>query len=186
MELNREQVKKELVLFIDDTPVELHFNHKKTSKFLSFLKLVLAVITTDEQKIFELENRLKECENGYEGTLYLERCKLHDAEQKTKELTEENAELRREYDSMAKSVNEASELIRSLKSRIRRLEAYDEQRDIALHKRLIDETRVDTTSKIFEEIINALKYTTFASPLEKNGTLDYIYSLREKYIKDVK
>lgn len=98
-ELNREQVKKELVLFMDDNPIELHFNHKKTSKFLSFLKLVLDVITTDEQKIFELEKRLKECENGYEGTLYLERCKLHDTEQKIKELTEENERLRAEKES---------------------------------------------------------------------------------------
>lgn len=40
--------------------------------------------------------------------------------------------------------------------------------------------------EIFEPIINALKYTRFASPLEKKSTLDYIYSLREKYIKDVK
>lgn len=92
-ELNREQIKKELGLFIEDNPIEMHFHHKKTSKFLSFLKLVLAVITTDEQKIFELENRLKECENGYEGTLYLDRCKLHDAEEKIKKLTEENERL---------------------------------------------------------------------------------------------
>ena len=111
---------------------------------------------------------------------------LNIANEVIKQLTEENVELRREYDSMAKSVNEASELIRSLKSRIKRLEAYDEQRDIALHARLIGETRVDTARGIFEPIINALKYTTFASPLEKNGTLDYIYSLRDKYIKDVK
>ena len=53
----------------------------------------LALFNSQEQKIFELENRLKECENGYEGTLYLERCKLHDAEQKIKELTEENEKL---------------------------------------------------------------------------------------------
>lgn len=36
-----------------------------------------------EDKIFELENRLKECENGYKGTLHLERAKI-------KELTEDN------------------------------------------------------------------------------------------------
>ena len=91
--MDREQIKKELGLFISDNPVELHLHHKKTSSFLAFLQLVLDVITTDEQKIFELENRLKECENGYEGTLYLERCKLHDAEEKIKKLTEENERL---------------------------------------------------------------------------------------------
>ena len=50
-----------------------------------------------EQKILELENRLKECENGYEGTLYLDRCKLHDAEEKIEKLTEENERLKLEY-----------------------------------------------------------------------------------------
>lgn len=42
----------------------------------------LALIKSQEQKIFELEKRLKECENGYEGTLALERAKI-------KQLTEE-------------------------------------------------------------------------------------------------
>lgn len=54
----------------------------------------LQLIGNLEQIIFELENRLKECENGYEGTLFLDRCKLHDAEEKVKELTEENELLR--------------------------------------------------------------------------------------------
>lgn len=36
----------------------------------------LALINSQEQKIFELENRLKECENGYEETLHLERAKI--------------------------------------------------------------------------------------------------------------
>lgn len=49
-------------------------------------RLSLEIIHSQEQKIFELENRLKECENGYEGTLHLERCKLNDAEEKIKEL----------------------------------------------------------------------------------------------------
>ena len=111
MELNREQIKKELALFVDDNPVELHLHHKKTSKFLSFLKLVLAVITTDEQKIFELENRLKECENGYEGTLYLERCKLHDAEEKIKELTAENEKLDRLANLRQRDLDNSNDLL---------------------------------------------------------------------------
>ena len=45
-------------------------------------KSILALINSQEQRIFELENRLKECENGYEGTLHLERAKI-------KQLTEE-------------------------------------------------------------------------------------------------
>lgn len=61
---------------------------------ITLAKSTLALINSYENKIFELENRLKECENGYEGTLYLERCKLHDAEEKNKELTEENEGLK--------------------------------------------------------------------------------------------
>ena len=118
MELDREQIKKELVLFIDDMPVELHLGIVQTSKFSSFLRLVLDVITTDDQKIFELENRLKECENGYEGTLYLDRCKLHDAEEKLKELTEENEGLRGIIEQCSKNNTETLECLKELKKEI--------------------------------------------------------------------
>ena len=47
----------------------------------------LQLIGSLEQVIFELENRLKECENGYSQTLAIERAKV-------KELTEENKMLR--------------------------------------------------------------------------------------------
>ena len=53
------------------------------------MKDALALIRSQDEQLFQLENRLKECENGYAGTLHLERCKLHDAEEKVKELTEE-------------------------------------------------------------------------------------------------
>lgn len=55
---------------------------------------IFAFVSAQVDKIFELENRLKECENGYEGTLRLESCKLHDAEEKVKELTAENDRLK--------------------------------------------------------------------------------------------
>jgi hypothetical protein len=41
---------------------------------------VIDLLREKDEQIFKLENRIKECENGYEGTLHLERCKLHDAE----------------------------------------------------------------------------------------------------------
>lgn len=56
---------------------------------------ILTLFNSQEQTIFELENRLKERENGYEGTLFLDRCKLHDAEEKVKELTEKNVRLQK-------------------------------------------------------------------------------------------
>ena len=55
---------------------------------------IFAFVSAQSDKIFALENLLKECENGYEGTLHLESCKLHDAEEKVKELTAENDRLK--------------------------------------------------------------------------------------------
>ena len=52
------------------------------SKDCKYDKDALSLIKAQDQKIFELENRLKECENGYEGTLFMEGCKLTDAEEK--------------------------------------------------------------------------------------------------------
>ena len=102
MEFNKEQIKKELVLLIDDMPKALYLNPKKTSLFLTFLNSIYNAIMKDEKKImeqeeqiFKLENRLKECENGYEGTLHLDRAKLHDAEQKIEELKAYNENLKK-------------------------------------------------------------------------------------------
>ncbi len=80
-------------------------------------KDALSLIKSQEQKIFELENRLKECENGYEGTLFLDRCKLHDAEEKVKKLTEENERLREENNRLV--VSEVSEVTIGLERIIR-------------------------------------------------------------------
>lgn len=65
--MNTEQIINELVLLIDEMPIELHLHSKKTSKFLSFLKSVLTIITTDEQKIKELQahNENLKKENKY-------------------------------------------------------------------------------------------------------------------------
>ena len=63
---------------------------------------IFAFVSAQADKIFELENRLKECENGYEGTLHLESCKLHDAEEKFKELTQAHDMLSESYDHLEK------------------------------------------------------------------------------------
>ena len=47
------------------------------------MKDALALIKQQDEQIFQLENRLKECENGYSQTLGIERARV-------KELTEEN------------------------------------------------------------------------------------------------
>lgn len=45
----------------------------------------------------------------------------------------------------------------------------------------LKQAKQEVAREIFELIIGALEYTRFASPLEKSGTLDYIYSLKNKY-----
>ena len=47
-----------------------------------------------------------------------------------------------------------SEVLR-LQSEVNRLKKYDEERDIALHARLISETKIETAREIFEEIEKA-------------------------------
>ena len=95
MELNREQIIKVLECCIEGTSeacLKCVFGLTPPYPVCKTMvqKQALALINSYEEQIFALENRLKECENGYEGTLHLESCKLHDAEQKVKELTEEN------------------------------------------------------------------------------------------------
>ena len=54
----------------------------------SAIKDAIALVKQQDEQIFKLENRLKECENGYSQTLGIERAKI-------KELTEENERLKK-------------------------------------------------------------------------------------------
>ena len=95
---NAEQIIKALECCISDKnicdkcPIQAECEENPFASTIQ--RFALKTIKSQEQKIFELENRLKECENGYEGTQFLDRCKLHDAEEKVKKLTEENERLR--------------------------------------------------------------------------------------------
>lgn len=93
----------------NDKPFEVQ--EQDITNFSRDISSIKEYINSQEQKIKELENRLKECENGYKGTNFLDRCKLHDAEEKVRKLTEENERLRVEnkllesqYESMYDSV----------------------------------------------------------------------------------
>lgn len=77
----------------------------------------LALIKDQDEQIFKLENRLKECENGYQGTLFLDRCKLHDAEEKIKE--QENV-----IKNLVERIQKANGLLEALRNDI--LEAITE------------------------------------------------------------
>lgn len=104
MELNVEKVKKALeccniaqVAFCDQCPynsIELADNEICSERMAND---AIALFKSYEQRIFELENRLKECENGYEGTLYLERAKI-------KKLTDERDTFREYAYNMQKYV----------------------------------------------------------------------------------
>ena len=88
--------------------LECPYDHIGGCQCIDRVKLdALELIMAQDQKIFELENRLKENENGYAQTLHMEKCK--------------NAELTKENESLAKSVNEASELIRKKNAEIERM-----------------------------------------------------------------
>lgn len=97
-ELNREQIKQTLKIYADT----ISPSRCAVCSWAEILKGLcepllfehtISLIEKQDEQIFQLENRLKECENGYEGTLHLERCKLHDAEQKVKDLTEQNEKI---------------------------------------------------------------------------------------------
>lgn len=60
---------------------------------------IFAFVNAQADKIFALENRLKECENGYEGTLALERAKV-------RELTQANEQLSESYENLEKTKDE--------------------------------------------------------------------------------
>lgn len=92
MELNRVQIEK--VLECCASPMQMCKDcpmPEETKDDCRCMETIsrnaLAYFKAQERKIFDLENRLKECENGYEGTLHLERSKLHDAYEKVNELT---------------------------------------------------------------------------------------------------
>lgn len=63
--LNAEQIKKDLAMFIEDMPTELHFGFKRTIKFREFLKEALTLIKYHEQRIGELTEENKAISERY-------------------------------------------------------------------------------------------------------------------------
>lgn len=129
MELNEEQIKKALeCCTADDRKCIDCYYYGFIRCQNALLADALALITSQGQKIFELENRLKKCENGYEGTNFLDRCKLHDAEEKIKKLTEESKKWEQAYDCMDSACRELSDKCDRLTEDNERLRAELEQR----------------------------------------------------------
>lgn len=73
----------------------------------------LALLREKGEQIFKLENRIKECENGYEGTLYLERCKSADKDAEIERLTKRlEKEAKCQYDLCGQIVDLKAEIER--------------------------------------------------------------------------
>jgi hypothetical protein len=75
-----------------------------------------------------------------------------------------------------------SEVVR-LQGRVNRLKKYDEERDIALHARLISETREKVAREIFEEI---KEIGSFGEPIVDYicMSFDELAELKKKYTED--
>ena len=133
-----------------------------------------------EQRIFELENRLKECENGYEGTLYLDRCKLHDADEKIKKLTAEISSLVDDCKIAEKLISEKSEEIARLKKENKTLTINMNAFGLA-SKRLVEENEslrdkayrqecdkwLNTDDKVIEDAISQATQATIRKMQER-------------------
>lgn len=167
-ELNRELIIKALECF------HLRILNTKLAEKITETEIMaiinaLTLIKDQAEQIFKLENRLKECENGYEGTLFLDRCKLHDAEEKVKQLTEENERLkadvvpRSKYEKLEREFTE-------LDFECERLEKVEEN----YHK-----AKTDVAREIFEEIEKTIMNTNWTSQNYKEW---YFGELKKKYI----
>lgn len=108
MELNKEQIINALEYY-SSSNVEVCRNCSYQNinwAHSDILKQALNFIKKQEEQIFKFEHQLEEQENGYEGTLHLERCKLHDAEEKVKELTQALEEKQNIYNELRFKVDD--------------------------------------------------------------------------------
>ena len=76
-----------------------------------------------------------------------------------------------------------------LQSQVNRLKKYDEERDIALHAKLIANTRQEVAEEIFKEIERVISETKIGSLYGYYFTKDiraYIVELKKKYTEEHK
>lgn len=96
-------------------------------------------------------------------------------------------ELTKENESLAKTVSEANELIRKLRSENNQLKAYDEERDIQLHQRLVREAKQEVAKDIISEfknmVINYMKDRDLLLVSVKNAVANAEAELKKKYLE---
>lgn len=81
-------------------------------------------------------------------------------EQRIKELTEENERLGKVITDLIREGKMYLKQRDALQCRVNYLKKYDEERDIALHARLIAETRADTVRKMQERLMQKILENT--------------------------
>lgn len=150
MKLDREQIMQIIEHCIKDECEQCILFKESGNCVDNLAPNISALVVSYEQKIFELENRLKECENGYEGTLHLESCKLYDAEDKIKELTKEN-------ENLHSSCTELTRKCASLNDEVADLRAIAEQ-----YQKQFEEARSDTVRDITKRLTAVLKVSLTA------------------------
>ena len=124
MKPNREQIVKELVMFIEDMPVELHLGLRRTIKFRELLKDALALI----KKLYEEITRLEYIRVGVMHSVdkWLDGEELDEQDeviraatmrekllQIVERLTEENAEVKANWQKLKESHENACEECRA-------------------------------------------------------------------------
>lgn len=140
----------------------------------------LALIKQQDEQIFKLENRLKECENGYSQTLGIERAKI-------KALTEENERLSTalaEYDhKTAIRISEEyvpAEAYEELQEENERLtkanEVYAELEQGCLVTG-VKKVQANTVREIFTEIYSSLDY--IEEQMDPDEIPECFFSVRE-------
>jgi hypothetical protein len=128
------------------------------------MKDALALIKQQDEQIFQLENRLKECENGYSQTLGIERARV-------KELTEECENYKKVAEYQQNCNMDRGFKIKRLTEENERLKA-----EVSVKKKLLDkcvdlEDRVKAdTVREFAERLKAICWGEIISP----STIDRI------------
>ena len=174
--MERDQIIKALECWATGHPCEAEcevFDITTANCAVWTCKNALTLIKEREEQIFKLENRLKECENGYEGTLHLESCKLHDAEEKVKELTQANDMISESYDHLEKTKDNL------LAERARLTEQNERLRKLAtvieVEKEIVrKETRADTVREMQERFENS--FDKLEHLYDEEGHENFVYA----------
>lgn len=149
--MEKEQIIKALECCIEDKCENCPYDEQTACREY-LLHSALALIKSQDEQIFQLENRLKECENGYSQTLGIERARV-------KELTEENERLKKDNEYIL------------MQHAFQRRPSGDCWNDV------IKKVQANTVREIFKEIYSSLDY--IEEQMEPEEIPECFFSVRE-------